>query len=112
MEVQRKISSSTLLMMVMGLSRKVVTLDDSDVQRHELHWGYEPHKSFEVMVEVIVTRRELYTYIDGDLAKDSRYTYDYEFENISLFYMNMPIATDEQVENIVMPQLENLIELK
>ena len=109
MEVQRKISSSTLLMMVMGLPRKVVNLDDSDIQRHELHWGYEPHKQFEVMVEVIVTRRELYPYIDS--AKEE-YEHEYEFENISLFYMNMPIATDEQVENIVMPQLENLIELK
>lgn len=108
MEIQRRISDSTLLMMVMGLPKKAVYLDESDVQRHELHWGHKFPDGFEVMVNVIVTRRELYTYIDADT---NEYQHEYEFEDVHLYYSGMPIATDEQIKNIVIPQLETLIEL-
>ena len=109
MEIQRRISDSTLLMMLMGLPKKAVYLDESDVQRHELHWGYKFPNGFEMMADVIVTRKELYTYID---AETNEYEHEYEFENISLFYAGMPIGSDEQIENIVLTQLETLIDIK
>ena len=101
----------------MGLPRKQVQLNDSDVQRHELHWGYKFPKGFEVMASVIVTCQTITPagFIEDEgyqRPEPGEYEFVVEFEDISLFYMNMPIATDEQIENIVIPQLENLIELK
>ena len=118
MENRKRISDSTLLMIMMGLPQKRVKLDDSDVQRHEMQWAKRYPHGFEIMTELVVTRK---TISEAGFIEDEGYLrpedgeYDYEIEmhteDVSLYLDNMPLCTDDQIENIVIPQLKNLIKL-
>ena len=84
-----------------------IHLDDSDVHTHQLFFE---NKGLQVYANLVVTRKELYTYIPSDNAID--YDYEYSFEDIVIYYGNMEFHIWDLVENIVIPQLEKLIDFQ
>tara|TARA_R110000787_G_scaffold23798_2_gene67879 strand:+ start:7217 stop:7570 length:354 start_codon:yes stop_codon:yes gene_type:complete len=116
MEIKRRISDSTLLMLVMGLGQKTIYLNDSDVQRHEVHWEKKYPNGFEVMAEVVITCQIITPagYIDDEgyqRPEPAEYVLKTEIDDVHLYFSDMPLSTEEQIENIVRPQLKNLINL-
>ena len=110
-------TDSALLMQMMSLEmRKVYFTSDDDTQNFEIHWKKEVIKGvfFEVMAEVIVKLEisEPWGFIEDEgyqRPDPGDYVLKLEFGDIHLYFDNMPICNERQIENIVIPQLEQKI---
>jgi len=111
------ITDSALLMQMMSLEmKKVYFTSDDDTQNFEIHWKKEVIKGvfFEVMAEVIVKLEisEPWGFIEDEgyqRPDPGDYVLKLEFGDIHLYFDNMPICNERQIENIVIPQLEQKI---
>tara|TARA_R100001369_G_scaffold33968_1_gene59050 strand:- start:943 stop:1317 length:375 start_codon:yes stop_codon:yes gene_type:complete len=111
------ITDSALLMQMMSLEmKKVYFTSDDDTQNFEIHWKKEVIKGifFEVMAEVIVKLEitEPWGFIEDEgyqRPDPGDYVLKLEFGDIHLYFDNMPICNERQIENIVIPQLEQKV---
>lgn len=110
-------TNSALLMQMMGLEmRKVYFTSDSETQDFEIYWKKEVIKGvfFEVIAEVVVNLEigEPWGFIEDEgyqRPDPGDYVLKLEFGDIHLYFDNMPICNERQIENIVIPQLEQKI---
>ena len=118
------ITESALLLALMGLELKRVdfTIDDEEKsfeeQSFEVDWKKEVMKGvfFEVMAEVTV-RCE--TIVKAGFIEDEgrmrpecgQYNLTTEIGDVHMYFDDMPIGNDEQIENIVRPQLKGKVDV-
>ena len=113
------ITESALLLALMGLELKRVDFtSENDEQTFEIQWKKEVTKGvfFEVMTEVTV---RCDTIVEAGFIEDEgcmrpecgEYKLTTEIGEVCMYFDNMPIGNEAQLENIVKPQLETKIDV-